>query len=67
MIQDKPRHYHFGTDIPIPTMEEVEAERARTGEDDSGRVLTIMAVAVAIFMIGAVAILLAFFNGSANL
>lgn len=62
MTEDKPRDYHFGPDIPIPTMEEVEAERSRKGEDDNGHVLTIMAVAIAIFMIGAVAILLAFYG-----
>jgi hypothetical protein len=27
---------HFGTDIPAPTWQEVEAERARHGRDDAG-------------------------------
>ncbi len=30
------REYHFGTDIPAPTWQEVEAERARRGSDDAG-------------------------------
>lgn len=35
-LQPVRRDYHFGTDIPIPTWQEVEAERARRGEDDMG-------------------------------
>ncbi len=30
------RDYHFGTDIPIPTSDEIEQARANSGEDDRG-------------------------------
>jgi len=43
MTQDnKPRDYHFGTDIPIPTMEETEIARSRRGEDDEGAGLLVL-------------------------
>lgn len=41
-LQPVRRTYHFGTDIPAPSWEEIEMERARHGEDDAGHAGRIM-------------------------
>jgi hypothetical protein len=57
MTQDnKPRDYHFGTDIPIPTWQEVEAERSENDQHEGMGLATIMALALGVWLVIAMGI-----------
>jgi len=52
MTQDnKPRDYHFGTDIPIPTWEEVEAARSQNDPNEGMGLATMMVLSMVLWAV----------------
>jgi len=64
MTQDnKPRDYHFGTDIPIPTMDEVY-DAQNEDDDEQGPIMTAIIVSAIVLLCGLAYVLkLALFGG----